>query len=107
MTVKVLEILRRDVAGQGRDLGLIALNEYNLPVEFPKEVLASVDKLPAPKMDNRRDMTDLEFITIDPATAAIMMMLFVPIPIKRQIIQMDMLFMSPLQMWHIMYVLVL
>ena len=69
MVVKILDILRRNITGSGKELGLIALNEHNLPMEFPKDILESVETLPEPTSDNRRDMTDLEFITIDPASA--------------------------------------
>ena len=69
ITVRITELLRCNIHSHGKDLGLIALNEHHLPIEFSQEVLDSVLTLPTPSDDNRRDMTDLDFITIDPATA--------------------------------------
>ncbi|MEM6602806.1 MAG: VacB/RNase II family 3'-5' exoribonuclease [Pseudomonadota bacterium] len=70
LTCKLLKIIRKNVSQAGKTLGVIALNEHNMPIEFPEAILNNAQKItPISSSDQHKDMTDIPFITIDPATA--------------------------------------
>ncbi|MEG9861990.1 MAG: VacB/RNase II family 3'-5' exoribonuclease [Parvularculales bacterium] len=50
-------------------LSLIALEQHNIPVEFPDDVLAEAAQATLPDMTGREDLCNLDFITIDPQDA--------------------------------------
>ncbi len=48
---------------------LIALANYEIPIDFPDEVLAEAQQVVAPTMEGRTDLTQSGLLTIDPADA--------------------------------------
>ncbi len=52
-----------------RKISLIAVHAHGIPDEFPAGVLAEVQKLEPPRLENRADLRDLPLLTIDPVDA--------------------------------------
>jgi ribonuclease R len=52
-----------------RRISLIAVHTHGIPDEFPRAVLAEVERLDPPKIDDRTDLRPLELVTIDPLDA--------------------------------------
>ncbi len=47
------------------ELNLIGLTNYDIPIEFPQEVISEAQNLGAPKASGRVDMRNIPFVTID------------------------------------------
>ncbi len=52
-----------------RAVSLIAIHQHNIPDDFPDEVVAEADAAVPAGFDGREDLTELPFVTIDPADA--------------------------------------
>ncbi|SOB94910.1 ribonuclease R [Rhodobacter maris] len=52
-----------------RAVSLIAIHQHGIPDDFPDEVIAEADAERPAGLGDREDLTDLPFITIDPADA--------------------------------------
>lgn len=52
-----------------KTISLIAVYTHGIPMEFPDAVLSDVEKIEPPKVSDRTDLTELPFLTIDPADA--------------------------------------
>lgn len=66
---RIIDIISQNIASNAKSLGLIAANEHHIPIEFPEDVLKEANQSPKITNDNRMDMTDFPFITIDPSDA--------------------------------------
>ncbi len=65
--VKVVERLG-DVSSP-RSISLIAIHECGIPVEFSDAAISEAENVELPAVEDREDLTDLPFITIDPRDA--------------------------------------
>ncbi|RWR33389.1 ribonuclease R [Sinirhodobacter populi] len=52
-----------------RAVSLIAIHQHGIPDDFPNAVMAEADAAKPAPLDGREDLTDLPFVTIDPADA--------------------------------------
>lgn len=52
-----------------RKLSLIAIHQYDLPYEFPEEVMESAQRKKLPPIGHREDLRSLDLVTIDDADA--------------------------------------
>lgn len=52
-----------------RTVSLISIHDHEIPFEFPENVVVEAEQAEAPDIKTRRDLTDLPFVTIDPADA--------------------------------------
>ena len=64
---KITEILGS--LKEPRSISLIAIHNHDIPFEFPREVLAEASSLAGLPNDDRQDLTQIPFVTIDPADA--------------------------------------
>ena len=55
--------------GAPKAVSLIAIHQHGIPDAFPDEVIAEVDTKGPVTADGREDLTELPFVTIDPADA--------------------------------------
>ncbi|SOB93605.1 RNAse R [Rhodobacter sp. JA431] len=52
-----------------RAVSLIAIHQHGIPDDFPDDVVAEADAATPAELGKREDLTDLPFVTIDPADA--------------------------------------
>ena len=64
---RVIEVLGDPSAP--RAVSLIAIHQHGIPDDFPDAVVAEADAARPAKLEGREDLTDLNFVTIDPADA--------------------------------------
>ena len=64
---RVIEVLGDP--GAPRAVSLIAIHQHGIPDDFPDAVVAEADAAKPATLDGREDLTELPFITIDPADA--------------------------------------
>ncbi|TNE37417.1 MAG: ribonuclease R [Alphaproteobacteria bacterium] len=50
-------------------ISLIAVYTHGIPMDFPERVLSEVETVKPPEDSDRQDLTDMPFLTIDPADA--------------------------------------
>jgi ribonuclease R len=55
--------------GASKNWSLVALAENDIPVEFPKSVVAEAEDMELPDLQHHEDLRDLPLITIDPKEA--------------------------------------
>ncbi len=55
--------------GEPRQVSLIAMHQHRIPLDFPPKVEAEAAAAALPGPDGRTDLTEIPFVTIDPADA--------------------------------------
>ncbi len=66
-TARILEKLGHPASQ--KQISLIAIHAHGIPNEFPAEVLAELENLTPPTLEDRTDLREVPLITIDPADA--------------------------------------
>ena len=66
-TAKIVDVLGNP--DDQRQISLIAVHTHGIPDEFPPQVLAELDDVPALTMGKRTDLRKMPFLTIDPVDA--------------------------------------
>ncbi len=66
-TARIIERLGHPASQ--KQISLIAIHAHGIPNEFPSEVMAELETLKPPTLDDRTDLREVPLITIDPADA--------------------------------------